>query len=39
MMEMLANAVMAIPLQYVSISNQNVVNLKLIQCYTSITSQ
>ena len=36
MVEVLANAVMAVISQYISESKQHVVYLKLIQCYISI---
>lgn len=38
-MEMLANTiVVVVTLQYITVSNQHVVHLKLIQCYLSIIS-
>ena len=36
---MLANALMVILLQHINVLNQNIVLLKLTQCYMSITSQ
>ena len=38
-MEVLANAMVGIILEYVSVSNQCVVCLKFTQCYISIISQ
>lgn len=39
MMEVLAIAMVVIILQHVSVSNQQVVHLKLTQCYLSIIAQ
>ena len=39
MLEVLANATVVIILQYIKVSNQHVVHLKLTQCCMSIISQ
>ena len=38
-MEVLPNTMLVIILQYMSVSNQHTVHLKLTQCYMSIISQ
>lgn len=39
MVELLANTMVAIILQYINVSNKHTVCLKFTQCYMSITSQ